>query len=74
MYRLWLISENIEIVGVLKILDRVNFDTSPIRLRRIREFCIKMRVLFESQTFLLIIKTAEIPQNFLKTWIVTEHL
>jgi hypothetical protein len=44
-----------------KILGRVNFDRAPIFFRRCREFCIKMRVLSESQAFLLVLETAEVP-------------
>lgn len=74
MYKAWFTSENIELVGVPKILDRVNFDIVPICLRQCRELCIEMGDLSETQTFLLIIETAKVPQNLLKAWIVTEHL
>jgi hypothetical protein len=57
-----------------KILGRVDVETVLICLRRCREFYIKMRVLRESQTFLLVLETEEVPQNFLKAWAVTEHL
>jgi hypothetical protein len=57
-----------------KILGRVDFDTVPICLRRCREFCIKMGVVPEVQTFLLVLETAEVPQNLLKAWISTEPL
>jgi hypothetical protein len=33
-----------------------------------------MRVLPESQTLLLVLETAEVPQNLSKAWTVTEHL
>ena len=33
-----------------------------------------MRVLPESQTLLLVLETAEVPQNLLKAWTVAEHL
>jgi hypothetical protein len=74
MYKAWFTSEYIELVGMPKILDRVNFDIVPICLRQCRELCIEMRELSETQTFLLIIETAKVPQNLLKAWIVTEHL
>jgi hypothetical protein len=57
-----------------KILSRVNFDAIPICLRRRREHCIKIRVLPESQTLLLVLETAKVPQNLLKAWTVTEYL
>jgi hypothetical protein len=65
-YKFRFIRENIELVGTPKILDRVDFDTVAVCLRRRREFCIKVRVVPESQTFLLILETAEVPKNFLK--------
>ena len=49
------IGENIELVSMPKILGRVNFDIVTIFFRRCREFCIKMRIIRESQTFLLIL-------------------
>ena len=73
IYRFWFISDNIELVGMSKILGGVDFETVPIFLRRCREFNIKMRVIPESQTSPLILETAEVPQNLLKAWIVTEH-
>ena len=33
-----------------------------------------MRVLHECQTLLLVLETAEVPQDLLKAWTVTEHL
>jgi hypothetical protein len=74
MYKFRFIDENIELVGMLKILGRVNFDTFPICLRRCREFCIEMRVLLESQSLFLVLDTAKVPQNLLKAWNVTKHL
>ena len=74
IYRFLVVSENVEFVGMPKILSRVNFNAIPICLRRCREFCIKMRVLYESQTSILVLETAEVPQNLLKAWTVTEHL
>jgi hypothetical protein len=61
------ISENIEHVGTPKIGGRVDSDTVSICLRQRWEFCIKMRVVPESQTFLLILETAKVPKNLLKT-------
>jgi hypothetical protein len=60
------INENIELVGTPKIDGRVYLDTVSICLRRRREFYVKMRVVPESQTFLLILETAEVPKNLLK--------
>ena len=74
MYKFRFISENIELVGMPEVLGRVNFESVPIFLRRCREFCIKMRVVPESQPLLLVLETAEVPQNLLKAWTVTEHL
>ena len=74
MHRFRFISEDIELVGMLKILGRVKFDAAPIRLRRCREFRIKIRVVPESQTMLLILETAEVPKNLFKAWIFTEEL
>jgi hypothetical protein len=73
IYRFRFISENIELIGMPKVLCRVNFDTVPIFLRRCREFNIKMRVLPESQTSPLVLETAKVPQNLLKAWTVTKH-
>ena len=73
MYIFWLISENIELVGMPKILGRVNFDIVPISLRRCGELYIKMRVVTESQTFLLVRETTKVPQNLLKARTATEH-
>ena len=64
------ISENIELVGMPEIISRVNFDTVrsvPICVQRHRKLCIKMGVVPESQSFLFVLKTAEVPQNLLKT-------
>ena len=55
IYRFRFISENIELVGMPKILGRVDFDIVTICFWRGREFCIKMRVLPESQTILLVL-------------------
>ena len=69
------VSENVELVGTLKILGRVESETTtPICTGRCRKLCIKIRVLAESQTFLLVLKPAEVPQNLLKAWIVTKNL
>ena len=61
MDKFWIISENIEFVGMPKVLGRVNFKTVPIFLRRRGELCIEMRVLRESQAFLLVLKMGEVP-------------
>ena len=61
MYKFWLISENIELAGMQKILSRIYLDAVPICLRGCREFGIKMRVVAESQTLSLIIETAKVP-------------
>jgi hypothetical protein len=74
MYKFRFISENVELVSMPKILGRVYFDIVPIFLRQRREFCIKMRVVPESQTLLLVLETAKVPQNLLKAWTVTEYL
>jgi hypothetical protein len=74
IYKFRFIGENIELVSMLKILGRVKFDTVPICLWRCREFCIKMRIIPESQMFLLVLETAEVPQNLLKAWTPTEPL
>jgi hypothetical protein len=74
MYKFWFINENIEFVDMAKVLGRVNFEFVPIFLRRCREFRVKMRVLPESQTVLLVLEMAEVPQNLFKAWTVTEHL
>ena len=74
MNRFRFISENIEVVSTPKILGRVDFNAILICLRRGREFFIKMGILLESQTILLIPETAKVPQKLLKTWTVTEHL
>jgi hypothetical protein len=66
IYKFRFIGENIELVGMPKILGRVNFNTVAICLRRHREFCIKVRVVPESQTFLIVLETAEVPENLLK--------
>ena len=73
MYKFRFISENIEPASILKILGRVDFDIVHICFQRCREFHIKMRVVPESQTMLLILETAEVPKNLFKTWIVTEE-
>lgn len=73
MYMIRLIGENIELVGMQKILSRVDLDTVPICLCQCRQLCVKMRVVPESQTLLLVIETAKVPQNLLNTWVVTEH-
>jgi hypothetical protein len=74
IYRFRFNSENMELVGMPKILSRVYFETVPVFLQRCGEFCIKIRVVPESQTFLLIIETVEVPKNLLKAWTVTEKL
>jgi hypothetical protein len=74
MDEFWFISKNIELVGMPKIYSRVDFFTVPICLRRCREFCVEMRVFPESQTFLLVLETAEIPQNLLKARSIAENL
>ena len=61
IYEFRSISENIELVGIPKILGRVNFDAVLVRLWRCREFCIEVRIFPESQTFLLVLETAEVP-------------
>jgi hypothetical protein len=47
IYKFGFISENIELVGMLEILGRVDLDTVSICLRRCREFFIKVRVIHE---------------------------
>jgi hypothetical protein len=74
MYKFRFISENIELVGMPEVLGRVNFESVPILLRQCREFCIKMRVVPESQPLLLVLETAKVPQNLLKARTVTEYL
>ena len=74
MYEFRFISENIEFVGMPKILGRVDSEFVPISLSRCREFGIKMRVLPESQTALLVLEMAEVPQNLFKAWAFVEHL
>jgi hypothetical protein len=74
MYKFRLISQNIELVGMPKILGRVDMDTVIICLRRCREFCIKMWVILESQTFLHILETEEVPKNLLNARTYTERL
>jgi hypothetical protein len=64
MYEFWSISENIELIGMPKILDGINFETVSICLWRCRKFCIKMRVVPESQTVLVVPRTVETPQYF----------
>jgi hypothetical protein len=64
-YKFRFISEDIELVGILKILSRVNFETVIICIRGCRELCVKMRVLPESQTLLLVLEKAKVPQNLL---------
>jgi hypothetical protein len=61
---------------MLKIIGGIDFETVTVFLPRCRKFrqWIEMRVLFESQTFLIVPETAEVPQNLFKAWIVTEHL
>lgn len=73
VYRFRFVDENIKLARMPKILGRINFDTLPIRFRRCREFCIKMRVATESQMYLLVLESAEIPQNFLDAWIFAKH-
>ena len=73
MYKFLFIGENIELVGTSKIVGRINFDT-PMCGLRYREVFIKMRVLLKSQTSLLVLETAKVPQNLLHAWIVTENL
>jgi hypothetical protein len=73
MYEFRLISENIELVAMLKIFNRVDSDTVPICLWRRREFCIKMRIVRESQTNPLVLEMAEVPKNFLNGWAVAKH-
>lgn len=72
MYRFRLIGENIKLAPMPKILNRVNFETVRIGVRRCRELCIKVRVILERQTFRVVLETAEVPQNLLKAWTVTE--
>ena len=55
------ISENIEFVCMPKIFGRFYFETVPISLRRFREFFVKMRVVPESQAFIFVLDTAEVP-------------
>jgi hypothetical protein len=74
MYRFWFIGQNVILIAIHEILGRVDFESVPICLWRRRKFCIKMRVLSESQTLLRVLETAEVPQNFLKTSTGTEHL
>jgi hypothetical protein len=71
MYKLRFISENIELVAVLKILGRVDFKTVLIFLWRRRKFCVEVGVIPESHPFLL--NTTKVPQNLLKAWIVTDR-
>jgi hypothetical protein len=72
-YKFWFISEYVELVRISKILGRVDFDTVTICPWRCRENRIKMRVIPESQTFLLDLETAEVPQYLLKARTVTEQ-
>ena len=72
IYKLRFISENIELIAVLKILGRVDFETVAIFLWRRRKFCIKVGVIPESHPFLL--DTNKVPQDLLKTWSVTDRL
>jgi hypothetical protein len=74
MHKFRFISENIELVGMLKILGRVDFEVVTICIRRCREFYIKMRVVHECQTFLHVLETVEIPKNLLKARTYTERL
>jgi hypothetical protein len=71
MYKFRFISENVECVGMLKILGRVDSETVPICVWRCREFCIKMRVIPKRQVAIPVRNTVKAPQNFLKSWIVT---
>lgn len=73
MYRFLSIGENIKLVGTLKIVGWINFDIPTCDLR-CREVFIEMRILFESQTLPLVLETAEVPQNLLNAWAVTENL
>jgi hypothetical protein len=41
---------------------------------RYREVFIKMRVLLKSQTLLLVLETAKVPQYLLNAWTVTENI
>ena len=74
IYKFGFISENIELVGMTEILGGVDLDTVPVCLRRCREFLIKVRVLSEGQTLLLVLEMAEVPKNLLNARIVIEHL
>ena len=74
MYKFRIISENIELVGMPKILGRVDFDTGCICRWRCREFSVKMWVFPESQMLFLVLETAKVPKNLLKGRTVAEHL
>jgi hypothetical protein len=67
------ISEDIELVRMSKVLNRVHLEPTPIYLRRCREVCVEVWIFLESKTSFTL-ETAEIPQNFLQAWNFTKNL
>ena len=74
IYKFRSVNENIKLVGMPKILGRVDLDAVTKCLRRCREFYIKMRVVLESHTFLHVLDTDKVPKNLLKARTYTEPL
>ena len=72
-YRTSLISENPDLSCIPEILDRHIFKVAAILARRSGETFIEARVLLEGNTF-FVLEAAEVPKNFFRTCIFTEHL
>jgi hypothetical protein len=72
IYKFRFTSENIELVAMLKVLGRVDFETVPTFLRRCRKVSIEVGVIPESHPFVL--DTIKVPQNLLKAWSLTDSI
>lgn len=59
---------------LLKILDRLDQESIPVLSRGCGEPCVEVRILRESQAALLVLETAEVPQNFTQIRVFMEHL
>ena len=62
------------VAGMPIFLRRFDSDFIPARNRQCRKMIVKVSVLREGETFLLLFDPNEVPKNFLQLCIVFEHL
>ena len=54
------VSEDIELVRMLKVLSRLHIKSTSILLRRQRQMCVEVWILFQGKTS-FVLETAEVP-------------